>query len=176
MLILGRHLTGVVERKNQAEAEFRAAADLLHQDSERANSHGGETANRKALWVAVHTVLAQWRDLCWELARTTLVSQGNTLLAPIMAWMLCVPKYLTGAMSLGELTQAAAAFVTVQAAFNWLVDNYQRLADWRSSVNRVATLLLAIDALDSIGLPDGTISPAADAADRAPACERAATD
>jgi putative ATP-binding cassette transporter len=32
-------------------------------------------------------------------------------------------------MMLGELTQATAAFVMVQAAFNWVVDNYQRLAD-----------------------------------------------
>ena len=53
-----------------------------------------------------------------------------------------------GAMSLGELTQSAAAFVAVQGAFNWIVDNYQRLADWRSSVRRVATLLLALDALE----------------------------
>jgi len=37
-----------------------------------------------------------------------------------------------GAMSLGELTQSAAAFVTVQGAFNRVVDNYQRLADRRS--------------------------------------------
>ncbi len=51
-------------------------------------------------------------------------------------------------MSLGEVTQAAAAFVAVQGAFNWLVDNFHRMADWRSSANRVATLLLAIDALD----------------------------
>ena len=50
-------------------------------------------------------------------------------------------------MSLGELTQAAAAFVTVQGAFNWVVDNYNRLADWRSSAHRVATLLVAIDAV-----------------------------
>jgi ABC-type uncharacterized transport system fused permease/ATPase subunit len=48
-------------------------------------------------------------------------------------------------MSLGQLTQSAAAFVVVQGAFNWLVDNYQRLADWRSSVHRVATLLVALD-------------------------------
>jgi vitamin B12/bleomycin/antimicrobial peptide transport system ATP-binding/permease protein len=61
--------------------------------------------------------------------------------------MLCVPKFLTGAMSLGEVTQAAAAFVTVQSAFNWLVDNFQRMADWRSAVNRVAALLLALDDL-----------------------------
>ena len=53
-------------------------------------------------------------------------------------------------MSLGELTQSAAAFVVVQSAFNWLVDNYGRIADWRSSVNRVATLLLALDTLDAL--------------------------
>ena len=63
--------------------------------------------------------------------------------------MLCAPKYLSGAMSLGELTQAAAAFVVVQGAFNWFVDNYQRLADWRSSAHRVATLLLALDELEA---------------------------
>jgi ABC-type uncharacterized transport system fused permease/ATPase subunit len=48
-------------------------------------------------------------------------------------------------MTLGELTQASAAFVTVQVAFNWLVDNYQRLSDWRSAAGRVAVLLLALD-------------------------------
>ena len=67
--------------------------------------------------------------------------------------LLCVPKYLAGTMSLGEVTQSAAAFVTVQGAFNWLVDNYGRIADWRSSVNRVATLLLALDGLGGNG-PD----------------------
>jgi ABC-type uncharacterized transport system fused permease/ATPase subunit len=48
-------------------------------------------------------------------------------------------------MTLGELMQASAAFVIVQLAFNWLVDNYQRLSDWRSAVSRVATLLIALD-------------------------------
>jgi ABC-type uncharacterized transport system fused permease/ATPase subunit len=61
--------------------------------------------------------------------------------------MLCVPKYLSGAMSLGELTQSAAAFVVAQSAFNWLVDNFQRFSDWRSSAHRVATLLHALDEL-----------------------------
>ena len=52
-------------------------------------------------------------------------------------------------MSLGELTQSAAAFVVVQGAFNWLVDNYQRLSDWRSAAHRVATLLLALDQIEA---------------------------
>ena len=33
------------------------------------------------------------------------------------------PQFLTGEMTLGELTQAAAAFTLVQVSFNWLVDD-----------------------------------------------------
>jgi vitamin B12/bleomycin/antimicrobial peptide transport system ATP-binding/permease protein len=78
-----------------------------------------------------------------------MVSQMDLLLAPVFAWVLCAPKYLAGTMTLGELTQAAAAFVTLQTAFNWLVDNFQRFADWRAATNRVAALLLALDQLES---------------------------
>jgi ABC-type uncharacterized transport system fused permease/ATPase subunit len=165
MIMLGHDLTEVVETKNQAEAEFRSAVDVLRQGCERSDADCDPTADLRALWLAVRGALLRWRNLCWQLVRTTLVSQGNLLLAPVVGWLLCVPQYAAGAMSLGELTQAAAAFVTVQGAFNWLVDNYQRLADWRSSVNRIARLLLAIDALDEgeavtvsneVAAPEGT--------------------
>jgi putative ATP-binding cassette transporter len=150
MIIVGRRLTTVIERKNQAEAELRAAADRLRQDGSGAIGSGNETAERRTLWLALHTVLARWLGLMWQLVGTTLVSHSNFVLAPVLALLLCVPKFLTGTMSLGELTQSAAAFVTVQSAFNWLVDNYGRLADWRSSVNRVASLLLVLDAVAAL--------------------------
>jgi ABC-type uncharacterized transport system fused permease/ATPase subunit len=159
MLIVGRQLTGVIERKNQSEAEFRAAADRLRQEADRAADHPNETAGRRRLWTAVHVVLERWLSLLWQLVRTTLVSHSNSMLAPVIGLFLCVPKFLAGTMSLGELTQSAAAFVAVQSAFNWLVDNYGRISDWRSSVNRVATLLLALDALDAadrLGETDGS--------------------
>lgn len=150
MIIVGRRLTALIERKNQAEAELRAAADRLRQDGGGAIGSGNETAERRTLWLALHTVLARWLGLMWQLVGTTLVSHSNFVLAPVLALLLCVPKFLTGTMSLGELTQSAAAFVTVQSAFNWLVDNFSRLADWRSSVNRVASLLLALDAVAAL--------------------------
>lgn len=150
MIIVGRRLTAIIERKNQAEAELRAAADRLRQDGGGTITRGNETAERRTLWLAVHTVLLRWRGLSWQLVRTTVVTHANFILAPVLALLLCTPKYLAGTMSLGELTQSAAAFVTVQSAFNWLVDNYGRLADWRSSVNRVATLLIALDAVAAL--------------------------
>jgi putative ATP-binding cassette transporter len=149
MISVGHHLTGVIERMNQAEAEFRAAADAFRAEGNNKQAKSANGEKRRELWLRLQTVLLWWREFCWQLVRTTLVSHGNFLFAPVVAWLLCVPKYLSGAMSLGELTQTAAAFVTVQGAFNWLVDNYQRLADWRSSAHRVATLLIALDEIEA---------------------------
>ena len=81
--------------------------------------------------------------------RMTLVSQSNTLLTPVVGLLLCTPKYLVGAMTLGEVVQAAAAFAIVQGAFSWITDSYGRLAEWTSSANRVASLLLALDQIDN---------------------------
>jgi vitamin B12/bleomycin/antimicrobial peptide transport system ATP-binding/permease protein len=149
ILLVGRNLTTVIENKNQGEAEFRSAADRLRRDGDR-GLQANEKAERKALWVSLRNVLIVWRQLLWQLVCTTLVSHSNFVVAPIMGLLLCVPKYVAGTMTLGEVTQAAAAFVIVQNAFNWVVDNYGRFAAWRSSVNRVAKLLIALDTLDAI--------------------------
>ncbi len=145
MRVIGRNLTHVIEQKNQAEAEFLSGATRMREIGEAGAPPVNDEQERYEIALTLERVLFWWWGLCKELMRTTMVSQFNVLLAPVIGWMLCAPKFLAGTMSLGELTQAAAAFVVVQGAFNWLVDNYPRLADWRSAVNRVAQLLLALD-------------------------------
>jgi putative ATP-binding cassette transporter len=51
-------------------------------------------------------------------------------------------------MTLGEVMQAASAFTIVQGAFDWLVDNYPRLADWTASARRVSSFMVSLDALE----------------------------
>jgi ABC-type uncharacterized transport system fused permease/ATPase subunit len=38
--------------------------------------------------------------------RTTLVSQGSSLIAPVVPLLLCAPKFLDGSMTLGQVMQA----------------------------------------------------------------------
>lgn len=144
MLLVGRRMAHVIERKNQAESELKFAVARL-----RTTPVGSVGAGTPAGTVgfALDEVLRTWRSLCGQHVRTTLVSSANTLLAPIIGLILSVPKYIDGSLSLGEATQAAAAFAAVQIAFNWLVDNYPRLAEWASSASRVGVLLLAVDQL-----------------------------
>jgi ABC-type uncharacterized transport system fused permease/ATPase subunit len=149
MMVVGRRLPSIIQSENQAEAEMLAAASKIREAGEDADRAGEESPQRGAVWLALRHVLERWRQMCWQLMGTTMVSQMDLLLAPVFAWVLCAPKYLAGTMTLGELTQASAAFVTLQTAFNWLVDNYQRLSDWRAATNRVAALLLALDQVET---------------------------
>ena len=84
--------------------------------------------------------------------RTAFVSHGNFVIASVLPVILCAPKYLAGEMSLGTVMQAAAAFIQVQYAFNWIVDNYPRLAEWTASARRASNLLIAIEGLDRVAL------------------------
>ena len=148
-MIIGRKLPAIIQSENQAEAEMLAAATKIRESGDEAMPAEGGLPQRTPVWQALRQVLERWRQVCWQLMGTTMVSQMDLLLAPVFAWVLCAPKYLAGTMTLGELTQASAAFVTLQVAFNWLVDNFQRLSDWRAATNRVAALLLALDQVGS---------------------------
>jgi vitamin B12/bleomycin/antimicrobial peptide transport system ATP-binding/permease protein len=148
MLLVGRQLTPVIEEKNEAEAALRATACHLRELGERSVMRNDALQQRPHLRSIVERVIGRWHDLCKQLIRTTIVGHINFLFAPVLAWILCAPKYLSGGMSLGDVAQVAAAFVVVQGSLNWFVDNYQRLADWLSSVNRVSSLLLALDKIE----------------------------
>ena len=148
MALIARHLTKVFQETKRTEAELRFLGSRLREESERDESTKIIVAERRAIFDALNAVIEIWRRYCWQLMRMTLVSQTNILLTPVVALLICSPKYLTGQISLGEVVQAAAAFVIVQGAFNWFTDSYGRIAEWAASANRVASLLMSLDQLE----------------------------
>jgi putative ATP-binding cassette transporter len=148
MVIIGRRFVSAAEAKNQSEAEYRYVLTRLRENGESIALLGGEDEERGGLDKALKKVLRAWRDLAVQHMRTTVISQGSGQLAPVIPVLLCAPKFLAGSMSLGEVMQAASAFVIVQTAFSWLVDNYPRFADWTASARRVGSLLVSLDSLE----------------------------
>ncbi len=149
MLAIARRLPRAVEGKNQAEAELRSMASRLRGSSKGSQAVSMSGAQLRGLRTVLSKVIFRWRDLARQLMRFTLLSHANLLIAPATGWILCAPQYLRGTMTLGEAAQAAAAFVAVQTALNWVVGNYQHLAEWTASVNRVSSLLISWDEIDS---------------------------
>jgi putative ATP-binding cassette transporter len=148
MVFIGRRFVTVSEAKNQSEAEYRYVLTRLSENGESIAILGGEDQERAAVGDALGLVLRRWRDICFQTMRTTMVSQTSSYIAPVLPIILCAPKFLAGTMTLGEVMQAASAFTIVQAAFNWLVDNYPRLSDWTASARRVSSFMVSLDALE----------------------------
>ena len=155
MMIIGRNFVSVSESKNQAEAEYRYALTRVRENGESIALLGGEEEERSGIDKSFGNVLRQWARLCGQHMRTTVVSQGSSLIAPVIPILLCAPKFLEGSMSLGQVMQAASAFTIVQAAFGWLVDNYPRLAEWNAGARRIASLMMSLDGLERAETGEG---------------------
>ncbi len=154
MVIIARSFVPVAAAKNQSEAEFRYALTRLRENGESIAILGGEQEERAGLSKLLATVVGAWQKMAGQYMRTTGVSHANFIVASVIPIILCSPKYLAGTMSLGEVMQATAAFIQVQYSFNWLVDNYPKLAEWTASARRVGSLLLALDEFDAIEKDD----------------------
>jgi putative ATP-binding cassette transporter len=64
--------------------------------------------------------------------------------------LFAAPKYLSGELTLGQVTQLAGAFIAVQGAISWVVDNFNRIAEWYASARRVMDIVDACDAADAL--------------------------
>ncbi|MCW1988734.1 putative ATP-binding cassette transporter [Bradyrhizobium diazoefficiens] len=155
MVVIGRNFVAISESKNQTEAEYRYALMRVRENGESIALLGGEEEERSGIDRSFGKVLKQWALLCGQHMRTTIVSQGSSLIAPVIPILLCAPKFLEGSMTLGQVMQAASAFTIVQSAFGWLVDNYPRLSDWNAGARRIASLMMSLDGLERAETGEG---------------------
>src|SRR6266480_4256804 len=146
--MIGRRFVQISEDKNQAEAEYRYTLTRVRENGESIALLGGEQEERDGIDKTFGKVLRQWARLAGQHMRTTLVSQGSSLIAPVVPILLCAPKFLDGSMTLGQVMQAASAFTIVQTAFGWLVD-------WNACARRIASLMMSIDGLERAEQGDG---------------------
>lgn len=149
MFLLGRHLVLRVEDKAAGEAQFRYGLTRVKDNAETIALIGGDQDERRNLDETLGNLVQRWIGVIVWQGRMMWLNGANLVLAPVVPLVLGAPKYLSGELSLGSLMQAAAAFVQVQVALNWLADNAMRLADWFASSNRVVQLSDAIDRLEA---------------------------
>lgn len=78
--------------------------------------------------------LASFVGILWVVWFTSFFGQA----AVVFPFIIAAPRFLSGAIQLGELMQIASAFDRVQGSLSWLVDNYADLAAWRATTERLS--------------------------------------
>ena len=145
---VGRPLVPGVAAKNEAEARFRFELTRLRENAESIALIRGEPDERGILARSYGRLVGRWLAVVALHGRLTWITNASGALIPVVPLLLATPKYLSGELTLGAVTQLAAAFLQVQVAFAWLVDRYKFVAMWYASARRVMALVEAAEELD----------------------------
>lgn len=156
-ILVGRPLVNRVARRNEAEAKLRFELTRLREHAGKVAAEDGGLAARAAIGEVYGTVIARWIAMIRLHARLTWVTNGSGVLVPLLPLALAAPKYLAGELSWGDLASLAAAFMKVQTAIAWLVDNFRQVAQWYASAGRVVDLIDAMEWVDGIVTEEATV-------------------
>ncbi len=161
--VVGRRLPRLIAARNEGEARLRFSLMRIRDHGETIALARSEAGERRAVAQTYDSLVGRWLAMIRQRGRLTWITNGSGALVPVVPLLLAAPKYLSGEMSLGGVVQVAAAFVAVQNAFNWLLDNFMRIAEWLAAARRVNELADALERVDADARGDRLgVSPSAD--------------
>ena len=144
---VGRPLIRLNFQQQRVEADFRFGLVRLRENAEGVALYRGERDRAAATWTrASDRIRANWWQLMRYTKNLTFLTTGYDQLADIFPILVAAPRYFSGAISLGVLTQIGNAFGQVQGCLSWFVDSYGSLADWKATVDRLLTFQDAMEA------------------------------
>jgi putative ATP-binding cassette transporter len=154
-LLVGGPLVRATDKRQTAEANFRFGLVRARENSEAIALLHGEVGERRRFSELFRGIEGAWNRQTRGLTRLFLFTSGYSVLSTAFPILIASPRYIMGITTLGQLMQSAQAFQQLSQALSWPVDNMQRVAEWRASVERVLALHEALAALkqDST-LPD----------------------
>ncbi|WP_134681728.1 ABC transporter ATP-binding protein/permease [Paracoccus ravus] len=156
--VIGRPLIAAVEEQNAAEADLRFEMTRVRESAESIALIKGEDEEKRRLTLSLSRLASAIWTIGANHGRITILTNMSAIMLPVIPLLIGAPKYIQGSMSLGELMQVSAAFVQVQMAFNWVMDNFIVLAGWRAAANRLSVLIGGMDELErTIHGPDGSL-------------------
>ena len=159
---IGRPLIGLNFEQQKREADYRHHLVRVREYSESIALDQGETVEERNLDTRFSAVLANYLRLIAKQKQlvgfTNLFGQA----AVVFPFIIAAPRFFSGAIQLGELMQIGNAFDRVQASLSWFVDNYDSLAAWRATTERLTSFEAALSKENQAAAPADTAPAAMD--------------
>jgi vitamin B12/bleomycin/antimicrobial peptide transport system ATP-binding/permease protein len=138
--LLGHPLIKLSEARHAREGDFRFTLVRVRENAEGIALLHGQAVERSGLRRVFGRLVDAFRAQMRLESRLTLATTCFTVVNPVLPLLIASPQYLSGDITLGNLMQISQAFVQVQVALGFFVDNYARLSDWMAGINRIVRL------------------------------------
>lgn len=142
--VVGRPLIALRFAQQRVEADFRYALVRFRENMEGIALYRGEAEENDNLITRFHNVITNWWGIMTRIKKLNALTSGYGQIAIIFPIVVAAPRYFSGQIELGGLTQTAGAFGRVQDSLSWFVNVYATLAQWRAIVERLTTFHRAI--------------------------------
>lgn len=149
--LVGRPLIQLNAEHYAKEADLRFALVWLNEHIDSVALYGGEDDEKQRLGVVLEKALWIMRRIVGASTRLTWITSGYGWSTIVVPTLLVAPGYFGGQLSFGGLMMAVGAFNQVQQALRWFIDNFNAIADWRATLQRIAAFREAVIAVDSVG-------------------------
>lgn len=136
---IGRPLIGLNFQQEKVEADFRHHLIRVRESAEAIALDKGAGVEQTQLSGRFTHVLANYLALIKAQKRLIWFTSFFGQVAIIFPFLVTAPRFFSGAIQLGELMQIASAFGKVQDSLSWFVDNYDSLASWRATTDRLVS-------------------------------------
>ena len=136
---IGRPLVRVNFDLERYNADFRYRMVRIRENSESIALYRGEPDEERSLRLAFANIYGVWWSFMKYNKRLTWLTSFYGQAASIFPILIAAPRYFSGQIALGALTQTADAFGQVQGSLSWFVDTYGTLAAWKAAVDRLTT-------------------------------------
>jgi vitamin B12/bleomycin/antimicrobial peptide transport system ATP-binding/permease protein len=137
--VVGRRLIPLNFQQQRVEADLRFGLVRLRENAEGVALYDGQAFERGDLSGRIDRIRANWWQVMRYTKNLTIFTTGYDQLAGVFPLLVAAPRYFSGAISLGVLTQIGDAFGQVQGSLSWFVQNYGSLASWKATVDRLLT-------------------------------------
>jgi putative ATP-binding cassette transporter len=157
---IGRPIIWLSFNNEKFNAVFRYALVRLRDASEAVAFYRGELAERSGLRQRFAPVVANYKRYInrmigfygWNLS----ISQ---IIVPL-PYILQVPRFIAGQIRLGDMTQTASAFGSIQDGLSFFRNAYDQFAGYRAAIIRLHGLVTADE--EARALPEVTTTPCVD--------------
>ncbi|MEM6683849.1 MAG: ABC transporter ATP-binding protein/permease [Pseudomonadota bacterium] len=144
--VLGHPLSRLNFEKQAVEADFRYHLVRLRENAESIALLQGEKKEHDDLNEKFASIWDNWMTIIKYKRRLKAFDFGLSQGGTIVPFLAAMPALVAGTIALGGFMQLNQAFLQLQLSLTWFVKSYEKLAIWKSSVDRVLTLQDAFEA------------------------------
>lgn len=145
--VIGRPLPALAFAQQHYEANFRFGLSRLREYSEQIALLAGEGTERRILLNRFTSIVRNFYSLLYVRLSLQIFAEFCQFFGSFIPYICLGAFFFAHKLSMGNLSQAAIAFFSINSALSFFISYYTSLAELRSVLDRLATFDAAIDSI-----------------------------